>query len=86
MAINKWRNAGVSLKVLGVPAPTFFIFFLVFPFPHMMTIYVCVAVISFYAILGFWGYSVKVMYQVLIGMLRGRKTTGRPWWYRKYNR
>lgn len=83
---NKWRNVGRRLTVFGVPVPSLFIFMLLFPFPSMTTFYSCIGVIGFYILLAWKGYTLTVLVQSILRLIRGRKATGRPWWYRRYQR
>lgn len=86
MDINKWRNVGRRLTFWGVPIPSLFIFVLLFPFPSKNTFYGCCCFIGFFALLAWKGYTIPVLFQKIDQLIRGRKATGRPWWYRRYHR
>ncbi|EAX3229835.1 conjugal transfer protein, partial [Salmonella enterica] len=44
----------------------------------------CIGLILFYAVLAHFGFTVTVLSQRIFHLLRGRRLTGRPWWYRKF--
>ncbi|HFQ7030014.1 TPA: IcmT/TraK family protein [Yersinia enterocolitica] len=86
MDVNEWRNVSRPLKVMGIPVVSLFVFVLWFPFPSWDTIWFCCAVIGFYVFLAWKGYTPKVLYQLILRLVRGKKVKGRPWWYRRYQR
>ncbi|MEZ0585495.1 IcmT/TraK family protein [Erwinia sp. STN24] len=86
MRKNQWRNVSKPLMLGIIPVMSLFIYLLWFPFPSMDTLYFCTFIVGFYAVLGYFGYTVKVLYQKLLRVLRGKLIRGRPWWYRRNQR
>jgi intracellular multiplication protein IcmT len=83
MDISPWRDAGKRMTVFGIPAPLFTLYAAWFHWPSMDTLYLCTALLLFFKVLDLMGFSLKVMLQRIIHLLRGRHISGRPWWYRK---
>ncbi|WP_459515139.1 IcmT/TraK family protein [Erwinia amylovora] len=86
MDINQWRYAGRRMTFFGIPVMSFLVFFLWFPFPSWNTFLFCSGVVFFYFVLSMMGFTVPVLYQVILRVIRGKKLTGRPWWYRRSQR
>ncbi|EOZ6414763.1 IcmT/TraK family protein [Cronobacter turicensis] len=86
MRKNQWRNVSKPLMLGFVPVMSLFVYLLWFPFPSVDTLLFSTCIIGFYAALGYFGYTVKVLYQKLLRVLRGRFIRGRPWWYRRNQR
>lgn len=74
------------LTVFGVPVISFLVYFIWFPFPSVKTFVICTCVVLFYFLLAMMGYTLPVLYQVILRVIRGKKLTGRPWWYRRSQR
>lgn len=81
---SEWRNAGRNLTAWGIPLPIFLIYLSWCRWPCMMTIYICSGIIAFFALLSRYGWTVSVLVQRLIHLIRGGKKSGRPWWYRRF--
>lgn len=54
--------------------------------PVSKTFVICTCVVLFYFLLAMMGYTLPVLYQVILRVIRGKKLTGRPWWYRRSQR
>ncbi len=84
MDINKWRYAGRPLTVLCAC-------YLVSCVLHLVSVPVsknlCYLHLcgSLYFLLAMMGYTLPVLYQVIL-RLSAEKLTGRPWWYRRSQR
>jgi len=81
---STWRNAGLRLSVYGIPAPLFLIYLSWCRWPSMMTIYVCTGVVLFFAVISRYGWTLAVLMQRLLHYIRGKKVSGRPWWFRRF--
>jgi intracellular multiplication protein IcmT len=79
-----WRNASRRLNVYGVPAPLFLLYLFWFRFPTWETIYVISGIILFFRILSAFGWTLTVLNARLVYLLRGKRLSGRPWWYRRF--
>ena len=77
MDINKWRYAYLPLTVFGVPVISFLVYFIWFPFPSVKTFVICTCVVLFYFLLTMMGYTLPVLYRVILRVIRGKKLTGR---------
>lgn len=84
MSICPWRDAGRRLEILGVPVVLFTLYAAWFQWPETSTFYIVTAIILFFRLLSFFGFTITVLWQRAIHLLRGRRLTGRPWWYRKF--
>lgn len=79
-----WRNASRLLNVYGIPAPLFLLYLGWFRFPSLNTIYVITAIIGGFRLLSFFGWTVKVLMVRVAYLMRGKRLSGRPWWYRRF--
>lgn len=79
-----WRRAGSPLSFIGVPAWLFLLYLFWFRFPCMETIYIVTGVIGVFRLLKFLGWGVAEMLTRLARLARGKKLSGRPWWYRRF--
>lgn len=79
-----WRNASRLLNFLGVPAPLFLLYLFWFRFPSFNTIYVITGVIAGFRLLSFFGWTLKVLVVRIGYLMRGKRLSGRPWWYRRF--
>lgn len=79
-----WRNASRPLSIYGIPAPMFLFYVLWFRFPSWTTIYIATGIICGFRVLSFFGWSLDVLINRLIHMIRGTRLKGRPWWYRRF--
>lgn len=79
-----WRYASLKLTIFGVPLPMFFIYFSWFRFPSTTTIYVCSFIVAIYAILNFFGITLKFAIDRIIYLFKGSIISGRPWWFRRF--
>lgn len=84
MSICPWRDAGRRLEILGVPVVLFTLYAAWFQWPETSTFYIITGIILFFRLLSFFGFTITVLWQRAIHRLRGRRLTGRPWWYRKF--
>jgi intracellular multiplication protein IcmT len=82
--INPWRDAGRRLEIFGIPVLLFALYALWFQWPEASTFYIITGIIAFFRLLSFFGFTITVLWQRLVFLLRGRLMTGRPWWYRKF--
>lgn len=79
-----WRNASRPLNVYGIPAPLFFLYLVWFRFPSLNTIFVISAIIGGFRLLSLFGWTLKVLVTRLTYLMRGKRLSGRPWWYRRF--
>ena len=79
-----WRNASRPLNVYGIPAPLFLLYLFWFRFPSMNTIYVISAIVGGFRLLSFFGWTLKVLVARSVYLIRGKRLSGRPWWYRRF--
>lgn len=79
-----WRNAGKNLTIYGIPAPLFMIYLFWCRWPSMLTIYVCTGVLIFFVVLSHYGWTLPVLLQRITHRIRGKKLSGRPWWFRRF--
>lgn len=79
-----WRNASRKLSIYGIPAPMFLIYLAWCRWPSMMTLYVCTAIMVFFLVLSHYGWTVSVLLQRAVHLVRGCKVSGRPWWFRRF--
>ncbi|GFZ75010.1 MULTISPECIES: IcmT/TraK family protein [Pseudomonas syringae group] len=79
-----WRDASRLLNLYGIPAPLFLLYLAWFRFPSMVTIYVITAIIGGFRLLSFFGWTFKVLVMRLAYLMRGKRMSGRPWWYRRF--
>jgi intracellular multiplication protein IcmT len=84
MSLCEWRDAGRQLEVLGIPVVLFALYFVWFQWPETCTLWAVTLLIIFFRILSFFGFTITVLWQRLVSLLRGRQLTGRPWWYRRF--
>ncbi|EME5107769.1 TPA: IcmT/TraK family protein [Enterobacter hormaechei] len=84
MKISPWRDAGRRLEIAGVPVVLFTLYAAWFQWPELTTIYIITGIILFFRILSFFGFTITILWQRLVRLLRGLQLTGRPWWYRKF--
>lgn len=80
-----WRNAGRRLTVWGIPLGAYLIYLSWCRWPGMLTIYICTGFIVFFGVLAHYGWTLPVLAQRLVHLIRGGKKSGRPWWYRRFN-
>lgn len=81
---NPWRDAGRRLEILGIPVVLFTLYTAWFQWPETSTLYAVTALIIFFRLLSWRGFTITVLWQRLVRLLRGRRLTGRPWWYRMF--
>lgn len=84
MKICEWRNSGRRLEIFGIPVVLFALYFAWFQWPEASTFWGVTILIIFFRILSFFGFTITVLWQRLVSLLRGRQLTGRPWWYRRF--
>ena len=84
MSLCEWRDAGRRLEILGIPVALFALYFVWFQWPETSTLWAVTLLIIFFRILSFFGFTITVLWQRLVSLLRGRQLTGRPWWYRRF--
>lgn len=84
MKISRWRDAGRRLEFFGIPVMLFALYLLWFQWPEWNTFYAVTALIAFFKILSLSGFTITILWQRLLFLLRGRFLTGQPWWYRKF--
>lgn len=84
MKVCEWRDAARRLEILGIPVPLFALYAAWFRWPEQNTLYIVTVIILFFRVLSFFGFTITVLWQRLVFLLRGQRLTGRPWWYRKY--
>ncbi|AHK22101.1 conjugal transfer protein (plasmid) [Yersinia similis] len=84
MKVSLWRDASRPLTIYGIPALLLTIYFAWFRWPSLMTLYICTTIIIVFKILAYFGYTLTVLTQRVIHLMRGNPITGRPWWYRKF--
>ncbi|WP_061800678.1 IcmT/TraK family protein [Serratia ficaria] len=81
---NKTRDAGRRLEIGGVPIVAFLIYLVWCRYPSFMTLGICSGILVFFGILSYFGWPLSVLLQRLLHMIRGKKKSGRPWWYRRF--
>jgi intracellular multiplication protein IcmT len=81
---SQWRDAGRRLEIAGVPVVLFSLYAAWFQWPETTTFYIVTGIILFFRILSFFGFTITILWQRLLRLLRGLRLTGRPWWYRKF--
>lgn len=79
-----WRYASRLLNVYGIPAPLFLLYMAWFRFPSFLTIYVVTGIIAGFRLLSYFGWTLQVLIARVVYLLRGKKLSGRPWWYRRF--
>jgi intracellular multiplication protein IcmT len=79
-----WRYASRLLNVYGIPAPLFLLYMAWFRFPSFLTIYVVTGIIAAFRLLSYFGWTLQVLIARVIYWVRGKKLSGRPWWYRRF--
>ena len=79
-----WRNASRPLNVYGIPAPLFLLYLVWFRFPSLNTIFVISAIIGGFRLLSLFGWTLKVLVTRLTYLMRGKRLSGRAWWYRRF--
>ncbi|WNI61138.1 IcmT/TraK family protein (plasmid) [Enterobacter asburiae] len=84
MKMSQWRDAGRRLEIAGVPVVLFSLYAAWFQWPETTTFYIVTSIILFFRILSFFGFTITILWQRLLRLLRGLRLTGRPWWYRKF--
>ncbi|ECE0486429.1 conjugal transfer protein [Salmonella enterica subsp. enterica] len=84
MNICPWRDASRPLEIFGIPVVLLPIYCLWFEWVSWTTLYICTALIIFFKILSLFGFTITVLWQRLIHLMRGTEISGRPWWYRKF--
>ncbi|EJG2190776.1 IcmT/TraK family protein [Enterobacter cloacae] len=84
MKTSQWRDAGRRLEIAGVPVVLFSLYAAWFQWPEATTFYIVTGIILFFRILSFFGFTITILWQRLLRLLRGLRLTGRPWWYRKF--
>ncbi|MEQ4316252.1 conjugal transfer protein, partial [Pseudomonas syringae] len=55
-----------------------------FRFPSMITLCVITAIICGFRLLSFFGWTFQVLVMRLAYLMRGKRMSGRPWWYRRF--
>lgn len=80
----KGRDASPPVRIIGIPALAWLVFALWFKWPSWTMFLFCAGLLIFYAVLAHFGFTVTVLRQRIFHLLRGRRLTGRPWWYRKF--
>ncbi|ELS9890630.1 IcmT/TraK family protein [Salmonella enterica] len=78
------RDASPPVRIVGVPALAWLVFALWFKWPSVKMFLFCTGLIIFYTVLAHFGFTVTVLSQRIFHLLRGKRLTGRPWWYRKF--
>ncbi|MCP2234084.1 MULTISPECIES: IcmT/TraK family protein [Erwinia] len=81
---NPWRDAGRRLEIFGIPVVLFTLYTAWFQWPETSTLYAVTGLIIFFRLLSWRGFTITVLWQRLVRLLRGRRLTGRPWWYRMF--
>lgn len=84
MKTSQWRDAGRRLEIADVPVVLFSLYAAWFQWPETTTFYIVTGIILFFRILSFFGFTITILWQRLLRLLRGLRLTGRPWWYRKF--
>lgn len=84
MNICPWRDAGRRLEIGGIPVVLFVLYAAWFKWPETLTLYIVTGLILFFRVLSFFGFTLTILWQRLVRMVRGYRLTGRPWWYRKF--
>ena len=79
-----WRNASRALNIYGIPAPLFLLYLLWFRFPAVSTILTVSVIIGGFRVLSLLGWTLKVLITRLGYLIRGKRLSGRPWWYRRF--
>ena len=84
MQITPWRDAARRLEVFGIPVLLLPLYMAWFEWPSWLTFWMCTGLIVFFKVLSLSGFTLTVLWQRLLHLLRGQELTGRPWWYRKF--
>ncbi|GFN47256.1 MULTISPECIES: IcmT/TraK family protein [Candidatus Regiella] len=84
MDISPWRDASRPLTIFGIPALLLTLYFAWFRWPTLLTLTLCTALILFFKVLSIFGYTLTILTQRLLHLMRGNPVLGRPWWYRKF--
>ncbi|RMN37435.1 TraK protein [Pseudomonas cannabina] len=50
----------------------------------MITLCVITAIIGGFRLLSFFGWTFQVLVMRLAYLMRGKRMSGRPWWYRRF--
>nr|VXR48165.1 Uncharacterised protein [Klebsiella pneumoniae] len=69
----------------GVPVISFLVYFIWFPFPSVKPLLSAPVWFSLLSA-GHDGLHVTGAVRVILRVIRGKKLTGRPWWYRRSQR
>lgn len=81
---SPWLDAGRPITIFGIPALVYLVFLLWMTWPSELMLLFCVGLLGLYKLLAMLGYTMTVMLQRVLHLLRGNHITGRPWWYRKF--
>lgn len=81
---SPWLDAGRPVNIFGIPALVYLVFLLWFFWPCVPMLVFCLVLLGAYKLLAMWGYTMTVMLQRILHLLRGTHVSGRPWWYRKF--
>ncbi|WP_446471493.1 IcmT/TraK family protein [Xenorhabdus stockiae] len=83
MEINRWRNAGKPLKILGISWGWYLL--ILTWFIHMTTVHALLVIVwvGFLSFLHHRKLSLTILFGKAKGWLRGNHLTGRPWWMRR---
>lgn len=84
LSICRWRDPSRPLTVFGIPVLLLPLYLLWFEWMSWSTIYVVSGIIAFFKLLSLGGWTITILWQRLVTLLRGRALTGRPWWYRRF--
>ncbi|MCS2164450.1 conjugal transfer protein [Scandinavium manionii] len=79
-----WRDAGRRLDVWGIPGWLFLLYLFWFRFPSMDTLYIVTVVIAVFRLMQMFGWGAGELATRAARLARGKRLSGRPWWYRRF--
>lgn len=82
MSHSIWRSAARTPTALGIPCIAYLPIFLWLFHMRWWTFWTAIAVIVFFAVLGRFGLTFRVLWAKFLHALRGGRVHARPWWYR----
>lgn len=83
MSMSIWRNASRTPTLFMIPCFAYLSVFIWLYHMCWLTFWTALAVIVFYGILAKFGLTFTVLWGKFLHLMRGKRVTARPWWYRK---
>jgi intracellular multiplication protein IcmT len=82
VSMSIWRHASAVPTLLKIPCTAYLPIFIWLFHMRWWSFWTAIAVIIFFAALGRFGLTFKVLWAKSLHLIQGSRIYARPWWYR----